>query len=247
MLTLLTFAATRTEPSMSPFCVKAMCLLDMAGETWERKDLFDPTKMPMAKLPVLKTKDRLIPDSAQIQAFLEARGAEFYPWLDAEQRGQAHALIRMVEEHLRPGLAYDRWLDGRCWPLMRKEIFGALPAPLRAFVPGRVRAQVARDLRAHGIARFSPADRLARLGADLAALTVQLGEKPYLMGPDPTAADAATVPVLSMIRDLPGDTELRRALRGNAALMAYADRGRATIYPGRRDKVPGYGVIREVA
>ena len=97
MITLMTFAACDTQPSHSPYCVKAMCLLEMAGQKWRREDLKMPSKAPLGKLPVLRVGDRLIPDTEFIQHWLEEQGADFHVGLDAVQRAHSHGIVRMVE------------------------------------------------------------------------------------------------------------------------------------------------------
>ncbi len=54
MLTLLTFPAGFGDFSPSPFCTKAAYLLQMSGQTWQRRDISDRRKTPMGKLPELK-------------------------------------------------------------------------------------------------------------------------------------------------------------------------------------------------
>ena len=231
MLTLLTFPGDSDQPSFSPFCLKAMCLLNMSGRDWSPKYLKDPSKMPHGRLPVLKTGDRLIPDSANIQYFLESEGAEFNEGLSDTNKAQSHAMIRMVEENLRCGMAHDRWLRDDCWQHVRQAFFSSVPAPFRGMVSGMIRKKVRQALMSQGIAQFSEPDRLDRLGRDLKAIETVLGDRPYLFGAQPTAADAAALPVLDMIRTLPCDTGLRRLVRERPALMAYIERARERLYP----------------
>jgi glutathione S-transferase len=208
-----------------------MCLLHMSGQEWQPEYMGNPSKMPYGRLPVLRAGDRLIPDSSNIQAHLESMGADFNAGLSADEKARSHALIRMVEENLRCGAVYDRWLDDACWPHTRDMLFGAMPALLRRIIPGKIRKHVRRSMIAQGIAQFSAKDRLDRLGRDINAIEQTLDDKPFLFGKTPTAADAATVPVLDMIRTLPCDTGLRRLVTGNAKLTSYIERTRALIYP----------------
>lgn len=231
MLTLLTFPGGPDHPSHSPFCLKVMGLLQLANREWQPKFVTNPAKMPLSRLPVLKTNDRLIPDSYIIQTWLEGQGAEFYPGLDARARAQAHALIRMTEENLRLGLVHERWLKDTCWEIMRDQFFADVPALLRKPVSNMVRKKARAGLMAHGIAQFSETERRVRLKYDLDAIAMQLDGKAFLFGPVPTAADAAIVPVLDGLCSLPVDTGVRRMVRAMPDLMAYVDRGRAALYP----------------
>lgn len=231
MLTLITFSGGFGLPSHSPFCVKAMGLLRLAQRDWEPKYVTNPAKMPLGRLPVLKTPDRLIPDSYMIQSWLESQGADFYPDLDEDTRGRAHALIRMTEENLRLGLVYERWLNDSCWAIMREAFFEEVPSLLRKPISNAVRKKARSGLMAHGIAQFSEADRRARLQYDLDSISRQLNGKWFLFGETPTAADAAIVPVLDGLDSLPVDTGVRRMVRAMPDLTAYIQRGRAALYP----------------
>jgi glutathione S-transferase len=82
-----------------------------------------------------------------------------------------------------------------------------------------------------GTGQFSEADRLDRMARDLDAIRETLGNTDYLFGPAPSAADAAVVPVLDMIRTLPCETELRALVRDDERIGAYLDRASATLYP----------------
>ncbi len=231
MLTLLTFPGNSDQPSHSPFCLKAMCLLQMSGQTWVPEYVANPSKMPLGRLPVLKTADRLIPDSTNIQTYLESHGADFNAGLSADDKARSHALTRMVEENLRCGLVHDRWLNEQCWPVIRETFFADMPAILRKIIPGMIRRNVRRAMMAQGIAQFSREDRLDRLGRDIRAIEQTLGNNPFLFGETPSAADATIAPVLDMIRTLPCDTGLRRLVRENAGLMSYIEHARAALYP----------------
>ena len=182
MLTLITFSGGFDQPSHSPFCAKAMGLLRLSGRDWQPKYVTNPANMPLSRLPVLKTADRLIPDSYMIQAWLEGQGADFYPGLDDKDRARAHALIRMTEENLRLGLVYERWLNEECWPIVRDAFFAEVPSLLRKPLASMVRKKARTQLTAHGIAQFSETDRRARLLYDLEAIRQQLDGKAFLFG-----------------------------------------------------------------
>ncbi|MGR3314120.1 glutathione S-transferase family protein [Roseovarius indicus] len=231
MLTLLSFPGDDRHASFSPFCLKAMCLLGMSGQDWEPSFTTDPSKMPYGRLPVLKTAEALIPDSGRIQVWLEGRGAGFDDALSEGEKAHSHALVRMVEEGLRYGLVHDRWVRDECWKVTRDQFFGALPVPLRGTIAGTARKRIRRMLDMQGTGQFSEADRLDRMARDLEAIRETLGNTDYLFGPAPSAADAAVVPVLDMIRTLPCDTELRALVRDDERIGAYLDRASARLYP----------------
>ena len=231
MLTLLIFPGDARNPTHSPFCLKAMCLLEMAGQDWQPEFVQDFSTLPLGRVPVLRVGDRLIPDSAHIQEYLESRGATFNAGLTKDQLAQSHALIRMTEESLRLGLVHDRWLDPEAWPIMRANFFATVPEVAREQVAGEVQAQVRAGLESNGIARFDPADRVRRLTRDIDALARALGQGPFLFGDAPTAADAAIAPVVDMILQLPVETGLRAAMQAHRGFAPYIARVREAIYP----------------
>ncbi len=229
---LIMFPGNDALPSHSPFCIKAICLLEMAGIAWGPEISVDVSVQPLGKLPVLKDGDHVVPDSSNIEDYLTAQGADFYPGLTPEQKSVAHALRSMVEHNLVLGMVHDRWLDERVWPVMREEFFAAVPAEAREMVAEQGRAPVREGLTSQGIARFSPEDRLTRLGRDLAVLETVLDDQDYLFGDLPTGADAAIAPVLDMILRLPAKTDLRMAVEAMPTFAPYVARVRAAIYPG---------------
>jgi len=100
------------EPSGSPFCVKAMCLLEMAGGKWQLSKDVDPRKAPKQKLPTLTDNGKTIADSDAIRDYLEEEfDMDFDDGLSAEQRAISRALIRMTEENLYFGIVCDRWIN----------------------------------------------------------------------------------------------------------------------------------------
>ena len=134
MIELMTYGPTFGQAAASPFCVKAMMLLNMAGEKWTPVVLTDPRKMPMAKLPVIRADGELIANSDNIRAWLEARGTDFDDGLTAQERAQSRAMIRMAEEHLYFHVVYDRWADDSVWPIIRDTYFADIPRPIRGII-----------------------------------------------------------------------------------------------------------------
>lgn len=231
MLTLLTFPGSFGAPSHSPFCVKAMCLLHLSGFEWQPEYLHDPRKMPLSRLPVLRVGERLIPDSAHIQSYLEEQGANFYAGLSDLDKARAHALIRMTEDSLHNILIIDRWLVDESWEHTRKAFFSGIPALVRGPLTRKLRKNIRSKMMSNGSAQFTEAERLAHMTRDLNALSMQLGDSTFLFGETPSAADAAIVPFLDMILSLPVKTGARELLRTHPTLPAYVARARAAFYP----------------
>ena len=230
MLTLITFPASFGEPSHSPFCVKAMILLQMSGQPWQREDIANPSSMPHGKLPVLRANGELIPDSEFIEGWLTEQGADFYPDCSSEQKAIGHSITRMVEESLRLTLVHDRWLHDQNWAHIGPLFFEAVPRPIRKLIARKARKSVKAGLMSHGIARMSAEQRLQKVDNDLNALEQIIGTNDFMLGAAPTAVDAAVLPVLSMIDRLPVETAITQLVRSKGWVKGYLQRGRSTLY-----------------
>ena len=229
MLTLLTFPAEYGEPTATPFGVKAICLLNMSGQDWKIGNA-DVRKMPKAKLPVLKVGERLIPDSENIRSYLEEQGIDFDAGLSDVERAASRAFIRMAEEHLYFHLVADRWLRDDVWPITRDTFFGMIPKPMRGLITGKIRKNLRAGIYTQGIGRFTESERAERVAKDLHAIKLQLGDKPYLFGDSPTAADASVCPMLSGLVSIPLPTEVSNLVKNDAMLTDYIARMRDALY-----------------
>ncbi|MEX0327461.1 MAG: glutathione S-transferase family protein [Ruegeria sp.] len=224
MLTLLTYPAAFGVFSASPFCVKTAYMLQKSGQRWQRSDMLDPRKMPHQKLPVLRTPERLLPDSDQIRDWLESQGADFDQGLTDIQKAQARALIRLAEEHLYFHVVQDRWANDEVWPVLRRTFFVEIPSLLRNPIANSVRKSVVKGLSFQGIARFSQAEREDRLERDLEAISAYLWQSPFLLAEHPTSADMSVGPMLAAMRATPADTPLTKRIKQDTLLNSYVDR-----------------------
>lgn len=224
MLTLIAYPPQFGEISASPFCVKALYVLNASGLPWQREDTNDPRKMPHAKLPVLRTPSGMVSGSDAIVAHVAQHGTDIDAALTPQQRAVSHALTRMIEEHLYFLLALDRWERDEVWPLTRDAYFHEIPALVRPLISGGIRRTMLKGMHAQGLGRMSWAERLVRADHDLAAIAGQLNGQPFLFGDTATGADAAIGPVLSAIMATPVQTDLVRRVQDNPDLQDYAAR-----------------------
>jgi len=232
MLTLLTFPAGFDQFSLSPFCVKAACLLQMSGQPWARRDVTSPDElqqMPHQKLPVVQAEGKLISDSEAIRAWLERTGTDFDRDLDDLQKAHSRALIRMADEHLYYHLLMDRWGNEVAWPVVRDALFHMVPAEMREAVAGEVREAVLKRLDSQGIARLSEQQRGDALELDLRALASILTQTPFLFGARPSAADLSVAPMLAAMQSLPVRTNLAARLANDSVLAEYLTRMTQTV------------------
>lgn len=224
MLTLLTYPAGFGQFSLSPFCVKAAYLLAASGMPWQREDISDPRRMPMQKLPVLRTPERLIADSTNIQMYLSERGAAYDANLSEIERARATMLIRMAEEHLYFHLVLDRWADDAAWSAIRETYFKDVPTILRRPVANGLRKAVLRGLKTQGLGRFTAQQRLERADQDFRVISTHLWNGPFLLGDVPTSADFSVAAVLAAIRATPVPTAMQRRVDEDMQLTDYLER-----------------------
>jgi glutathione S-transferase len=230
MITLYTFPEGFGQFSYSTFCTKAAWLLNLAGVPWERKDMNDPRKMPLGKLPAIGLKDgTIIPDSDNIRAYLEEQGFDFDAGLSLRDKANSRAFIRMTEEHIYFHQVMDRWGDDANWAVIRQEYFGFLPALLRGIITSKLRKDLMQTMHGMGLGRLTAAQRLERIEPDLAAISAQLGERPFLFGETPTAADATVGAMIGAITASPVPTALSRRVSGDPILSAYGTRCAAAM------------------
>ena len=79
--------------------------------------------------------------------------------------------------------------------------------------------------------RHSAEERFDRVQRDVTAVREILGDKPFLFGDQPTAADYSVVPMLRAAVVTPVTKPLGQSIKDDPALMAYVTRGTDRLYP----------------
>ena len=230
-LTLYQFPAAFGLPNASPFCMKVETYLRMAGIAYTPRYGMYQLRAPKKKLPYIDDGGRIIADSHLIIDYLKSHyGDPLDAALTPAQRARGTAILRLLEDSLYWVLLYARWIDEPGWTLTRPAFFGALPVPLVWFVPLLARRSLARQLQAQGIGRHQR-EEIYQIGiADIAALSLLLGDEAYVLGAQPSSFDAAVYAFLANILDVPLDMPLAQAARAHANLPAYCARMRARYY-----------------
>jgi glutathione S-transferase len=233
MITLYTFGPAWGLPDPSPFVTKAIVLLKMSGLPFE-EDTSGFRKAPRGKLPYIRDQGQLISDSTLIRLHLEQHHQiNFDRGLTTGQRGIAWAAEKLCEDHLYWFVVQARWLDGDNFERGPASFFKAVPGPLRPIISTIVRRQIRRSLHGQGTGRYTPEERTILADRALAALSGILGDKPYLMGPEPCGADATVFSFVAGALCPVFETPLRDKAKAYPNLLDYCSRLTQQYFPAR--------------
>jgi glutathione S-transferase len=231
MITLYGFGAGFGLPEISPFVTKTEVQLKMAGLGY-RKQRAMPPASPKGQLPFIEEDGQSIADSTFIRAHIERKhGFDFDAGLDQRQRAQAWAFERMIEHHLYWALIGARWVDADNFAKGPAHFFDGAPEHRREKLREDAQFRVAENYLLSGLGRHAPDDDIELAVRSLYALSLQLGDKPYLMGGKPCGTDAAAFGILSGILTPFFESKLRSQAEQFDNLTAYVDRLMAQYYP----------------
>ncbi|CCD85998.1 conserved protein of unknown function [Bradyrhizobium sp. ORS 285] len=231
MITLFGLGSGFGLPEISPFVTKTEVQLKMAGLAY-RKQRAMPPASPKGQLPFIDDGGALIADSTFIRAHIERKyGFDFDAGLDVRARAQAWAFERMIEHHLYFALVGARWVDPVNFAKGPAHFFDGVPADRREKLREDAQFRVAENYLISGLGRHAPDEDIDLAARSLRALSVQLGERPYLMGDRPCGTDATAFAVIAGILTPFFDSELRRRTESFGNLVTYVDRLMATYFP----------------
>ncbi len=214
-------------PNPSPFVIKLLTFLRMAGLPYEMPGLTGPPRSPTGKIPYieLSTGEKLHDSGLIVDALTERYAIGLDAGLTDDQRALSHAVRRMVEEHLYFVGAYERWLTPAGYAVTSRAYFSHLSAPLRLLLPLLLRRRIRANMFGQGVGRHPP-DVVADAGrADLQALAVLLGDREFFHG-HPTSIDATLYGFLAAWLSNPFDSPVKAEVERHPNLMAYQARMR---------------------
>ena len=231
MITLYGFGAGFGLPEISPFVTKTEVQLKMAGLSY-RKEKAKPPASPKGQLPYIVDEAETIADSTFIRAHLEAKyGFDFDAPLSLQARAQAWAFERMIEHHVYWALVGARWVDGDNFAKGPSHFFDSVPLHLREKLREDAQFRVAENYLLSGLGRHAPEEDVDLAVRSLFALSVQLGDKPFLMGETPCGMDATAFGALAGILTPFFESALRQRTEQFDNLTAYVDRMMLLYYP----------------
>lgn len=231
MITLHGFGPAFGLPEASPYVTKTQIQLKMAGLPYI-KQIANPAASPKGQLPFIDDNGVKVADSTFIRRHLErTHGLDFDEGLSPVERAQAWAIERMLENQFAWTTNHVRWLVPENFEKGPAHFFDALPPEQAPAVRADVLRRVREAAFAAGVARHTE-DEILYLGArSLAALSLLLGDKPYMMGERPCGLDATAVAILAGALTPFFESDLRRHAETYPNLIAYTDRLMAQFYP----------------
>jgi glutathione S-transferase len=231
LITLYGFGAGFGLPEISPFVTKTEVQLKMAGLAYGKQKA-RPMASPKGQLPYIEDEGEAIADSTFIRAHIEGKyGFDFDAPLSLQARAQAWAFERMAEHHLYWALVGARWVDPENFAKGPAHFFDAAPEHMREKLREDAQFRVAENYLLSGLGRHSPDEDVDLAVRSLLALSVQLGDKPYLMGETPCGTDATTFAMLGGILTPFFGSPLRERTRQFGNLVAYVDRMMVEYFP----------------
>ena len=212
--------------NVSPFTLKLETWLKLSQLDYRIVASRNPGKAPKGKLPYIEDEDgtRVADSSLIIDHLKRTRQIDPDHELTERQRGEAISLQRLFEDHFYFIGVHSRWVDPAGWETVRPEFFGFLPPGPRDLVAAFLQRRVKRMLHEQGLGRHSQDDLYAMGRADLRAIAVQLGSRPYFFGDGPTTIDAIAYGFLANLYFVPVETELKRIGLEFDNLRLYCER-----------------------
>ncbi len=226
MITLYTFGPAFGLPDPSPFVIKAMLLLKMAGLSYKTDSRFSQfRKAPKGKLPYIDDDGLIVADSYFIRRHIEAKyGFDYDAGLNEYERAVSYSIEKQLEDTLYWATVYARWIEPQNWPLSKEAFFGKMPVPMKLLIPTVARRQVKGNLAAQGLGRHAPAEIRAIADHTLDTVATILGDKPFLMGNEPCGADATVLAFLMAAAAPVFTSSVVDNVRSYPNLIAYCER-----------------------
>jgi glutathione S-transferase len=137
----------------------------------------------------------------------------------------------MIENHVYWGLVGARWVDPENFARGPAHFFDGAPEDRREKLREDAQFRVAENYLLSGLGRHAPDDDVELTLRSLYALSLQLGDKPYLMGDKPCSTDAIAFGAVAGILTPFFDSKLRRRAGQFDNLVAYVDRMMQQYYP----------------
>ncbi|CAH1268860.1 FAXC [Branchiostoma lanceolatum] len=213
---------------MTPFGMKLETYLRMADIPYE--PVYGWSMGPKGKIPWIEYNGEAMGDSGLIIEFLnKEKGVDLNQSLSDADKAVSRAFTKMGEENTYWGGARYRWIDNfdTVHEVLEVSWIVKILGLLRP-----VRSTIRENMWAHGIGRHSRDEIEGIVEKDIKAVSTFLGTKPYLMGDEPTEADAALFgQLVEACFAFPGSYMERLVTVDCPNLQAYVNRMKNRYWP----------------
>jgi glutathione S-transferase len=232
MITLYQFPRAWNLPNPSQFCSKLETYLRMSKIEYRISETL-PIFAPFGKLPYIEHDGQKIADSRIIIDYLQRHyGDRLDQGLSGQQKAQALAWQRLLEEHLYWVCMYSRWqTQVENWRINKQALFQSVPHHFADLVANLYRWRIKSQIRGQGIGRL-PREQVFELGRqDVAALAAALEDRSYLLGEQPSSVDASAYGVLINLLACPVASPVKVYALAQPALVDYCRRMHVRYFP----------------
>ncbi len=190
------FAPALGSPSASPFVLKTLIHIELAGVSAKINLNGDVMRAPKGKLPYLVFADgSKIADSEFIYRHLcENHGLDLESHLGEAQQASGYLLARAFEEHLYFAIVANRWAPDEHWAILKRDYFDELPPVVKQIFPSVVRRMILKAGKGQGMMRHSMPEIYENANRTLRAFVPVLRDGPYLFGDKISYADTCIAP-----------------------------------------------------
>ena len=217
MLTLYGFGPLFGLPDPSPFVLKTMTQLKMAGLPFHFERA-TPREAPKGKIPFIRDGEVVLGDSVFILDHLKAaHGVDLDAHLTAHQKSLGWALERMLEDHLYWAIIHARWAIDANFQKGPSQFFAGAPEEVKRAAQARVRE----NLQGQGFGRHADAEIADLASRDFAAAADLLGEGPFLFGEAPCSFDATLFGFTASAATPFFDSSIRQAAERYPSLVDF--------------------------
>ena len=217
-------------PDFSPACLKLKTYLRMTNTPYKAA-LGDPRKAPTKKIPYITLGGETIGDSNLIVNHLKTKlGDPLDAKLTAEQHAIGHLVRRTCEESLYWAVLHTRWADDAAFAKLAPQFKTIVPPVIGGMIVSMIRKETLRNAWGQGISRHAMENVVAHGKADVDALSVILGDKPYLFGDAPSSYDASMFGSIANVMAFPAERPLAHHAKSKANLVAFVERVKTTYW-----------------
>ena len=233
MIKLYSFGSAFNLVDPSPFVTKIDLYLRANNIDFESIPSADNLqKAPKGKLPFIDDDGLIIADSSFIVKHLEQyHNANIDQWLNAKQKATAYLISKSLEENLYWCIVHSRWVDDLSWPTVKANFFGHMPFPLNKIIPIIARRNVIKNITGHGMGKHSNGEIMTIAQKSLESLSLLLGKKPFIFGPQISSLDITAYAMISSFTQATIDNPMNDMAKKYHNLVAYAQRIQQEYYP----------------